>query len=109
VDGRANMAAHAKRRWADPELRKAFERGLERRWSKPNARAEFSQKMTPILQSEAIRDAHTKDLKEIWSDPERSAKYRAARANQWDDPERRKLQSEKLKAAWARRKASQLP
>lgn len=105
-DGRAMMSMATKRRWADPEMRKALEKGLINRWSAPDARAEFSAKMTPILQDPKRTKRHSKKIKNIWSDPERSKTYRAARARQWDDPERRKLQSERLKAAWAKRKAA---
>ena len=62
---------HTSRRWADPELRKPMLAGLEQ----GNG---FYKGMPSVRSPEQIAD-HRQVMKELWADPERSAKLKARR------------------------------
>lgn len=95
---RENMRQHAKRRWADPELRKPLLEGLKH--------GNGYYKGMPSPKSSEQNADHSQHMKEIWADPERRAKLEARRALRWNDPEARERQAEKMRAYHAARRAA---
>ena len=96
---RANMGAHTRRRWTDPEQREALANGL----LKGNG---FVKGMKSVKSPEASAE-HSAHMKKVWADPERNTKLAERQASRWKDPEAKQRHGEKMRAYHAARRASQ--
>jgi hypothetical protein len=94
---RENMRQHSLRRWADPELRKPMLEGI--------LKGNGFYKGMPSVRSEKQIAEHGTRMKEIWANPERSAKLKARQEARWKDPEAKARQAEKMRAYHAARRA----
>ena len=99
AEQRENMRQHTKRRWADPEQRKALLRGLQH----GNG---FYKGMPSVRSPEQIAISAER-MKETWADPERNAKLKARQEARWKDPDAKQRQAEKMRAYHAARRASE--
>lgn len=94
---RATMAEHARRRWADPELRKGFGHG-----KKFTKGPDGSPRKTPEMNA-----ANGVMMKELWADPEHRAKRAAnIKAERWKDPDAKAKHAERMRKQHADRRAA---
>lgn len=111
----AELAAHArtperrairsiltKKLWDDPEHRKSVSAALAKHWEQPGVREAHSER---VKLHRGTPEARKKNSESSLSrSSELSAIMTKTNKKRWADPEAKKRQSEKLKAAWQRRK-----
>lgn len=89
------------------EQRAAHSKRMKELWSDPEWKAE----KIKVYQKPEIKEQRRKELTERWADPEYKAKTRKAQSqgakNRWADPAERKRQSERIKAARAKKNGGQ--
>ncbi len=92
---RAVMAAHTKRRWADPVLRLSL-LGGGRQFTKDNAPRKTAE----------MDAAHSAHMKEVWADPVKRIKLAERLASVWTVPGAKERHGERMRKQHAARRAA---
>jgi group I intron endonuclease len=103
---RANMAAHSKRRWQDPEERKRLRAGIDRWCKDESALAVHAEKGRIREANPELRAAHVARTKSLWETTEyRNLVSGKAAKNRWGNPKAKEHQAQKMREYHARRRA----
>lgn len=108
-EGRVRTAEQTKRRWEDPELRKALQKGLKNRWANPQAREHMSRVTGERMRSGDAAQKHSEKMKAAWADPEKASRLRKRLEARWADPDAKARAAEKMRQIWAARRAAKAP
>lgn len=107
--GRANMAKHTARRWADPLERKKLSSGLTNRWSEPNAHSKHAAKISKAHSTPEMKAIHAANTAALWkTDEYRNKVQKKAALNRWGDPATKEIQARKIREYHARRRQSKI-